>query len=141
MQTILYVSNEEITNRQAAAQFFNSLKKKDGKYLITAKEISRRTLPQNSFFHVLCSMLVEPLRDAGYEWVYTTEDAKHVVKDHFLKVSNVNEKTGEIIYTYRRTSEMSKEEMQILIDDIYRWAAEYLNTVLPEAGQPMKMFN
>jgi hypothetical protein len=136
---IVHITWHEITNKAAVKKFFTGLQ--DGRYFVTAKSLKRRSIPTNSFLHVIFTMLVEPLREAGWNNIRTMEDAKEFIKALFLTVTERNEKTGEEIKRVRHTSELNQEEANQLIDEIYQWSAEYLSYVIPEPRKQMQLFN
>jgi hypothetical protein len=114
---------------------------KDGLYLLTTNSLKKRTLPQNSYMHSIFTMLVEPLRDAGWDNIRTMEDAKEFTKSLFLSVTITNGKTGEAVKRVRHTSELSVEETIVFIDDIKKWASEYLSFYIPDANEQVKIFH
>jgi hypothetical protein len=135
---IVNITSHEITNKAAVRKFFNGLD--DGRYFVTAKSLRRRSIPTNSFLHVIFTMLVDPLREAGWNNIRTMEDAKEFIKALFLTVTDRNEKTGEEVKRVRHTSELNQEEANQFIDDIYQWSAEYLSYIIPEPRKQMQLF-
>ena len=136
---IVHIKDAKILNTKAVRLFFDIMK--DGKHFITAKHITRRSTQQNSYIHVLFSMLLDPLRNAGWENIKNDADVKDFVKQLFLSVKVTNEKTGEIVTFVKRTRDLSREETQVLISEIHQWASEYLNVYLPDPMSPIKLFN
>jgi hypothetical protein len=137
MQSTVHIENGLAINGKGVRNFFNL--HKDGMYLLTTKSLRRRTLQQNDYQHVIYTMLVEPLREAGWDNIRTMEDAKEFVKSLFLTVTVTNEKTGEVVKRVRHTSELNVEETMIFIDDIKKWAAEYLCFVIPDPHTQMQL--
>ena len=80
------------------------------------------------------------LRDLGFDEVQTKEDAKLVVKSLFLKKQIGSTETGEVIDIIRDTSSLTKEEFNLLIEDVQRWAATFLNVVIPDPGTALQAF-
>ena len=136
---IVHIKDAKILNTKAVRLFFDIMK--DGKHFITAKHITRRSTQQNSYIHVLFSMLLDPLRNAGWGNIKNDADVKDFVKQLFLSVKVTNEKTGEVVTFVKKTSELSKEDLAIFIDDMKQWASEYLGVYLPDPMTPIKLFN
>lgn len=133
----VHISNRQITNRKAIANFFNDLK--DGKYLLTVKSIKRRSNNQNAYLHgVVIPLVFEGLRNNGFDDVRDNEDAKLIIKTLFLKRKITN--GLETIDVVRGTSELSTSEMMEFIAEVQKWSIEYLNVYIPDPGQPSVMF-
>lgn len=129
---ILHIDNSKITNTTAVRKFFNELR--DGKYLLTVKNIKRRSNNQNAYLHgVVIPLVFEGLRNNGFDDVRDVEDAKLIIKTLFLKrkISNGIE-TIEVI---RGTSELTTTEMMEFIAEVQKWAAEYLNVYIPSPNE------
>lgn len=136
---ILYKKDGEITNEKVLNKTLESLN--DGKYLVTFKSIKKRTLPQNAYLHgCVIPYVFKGLRDAGYDDVRDNEDAKRIIKTLFLKRKITNNKTDEVIEVVKDTHELTTLEMMAFIDEVIKWAAEYLSIVIPPPGKPSIMF-
>lgn len=136
-ETVVHITDSKITNATAVRKFFNELK--DGRYLITAKSIKRRSLQQNAYLHgVVIPMVYEGLRNNGFDEVRDHEDAKLIIKALFLKkkISNGIE-TIEII---QETSKLTTIEMVQFVDEVIKWSAEYLNVQIPLPGEQAVLF-
>jgi hypothetical protein len=97
----------------------------DGRYKVTIEAHSKRTLQQNAWFHAVLPDILQGLRDAGFNEVKNTEDAKDVVKALFFKKEITN--GSETFQVIEGTSKQSKLNFAEKADEIIRWAAEYLN--------------
>lgn len=136
---IIHIKDKAITNKPVIKKFFDELA--DGKYLITAKSIKRRTLPQNAYLHaVIIPLVFQGLRDVGYDDVRDFEDAKTVIKTLFLKRKIENRHTGEVIEIIRRTRDLTTIEMMTLIEEVAKWSIEYLNVYIPMPNEQSIMF-
>lgn len=47
---------------------------------------------------------------------------------------------GTILHLPASTEDLNKDDYSKYLDDIAQWAAEYLNIVIPEPGEQMKIF-
>lgn len=137
-ELVLHIK-DGITNKTAVRKFFEGLK--DGKYLLTAKSIKRRSNNQNAYLHgVVIPLVYEGLKSAGFDDVRDHEDAKMIIKDLFLRRTIRNEKTNTSIQVIRKTSELTTVEMMDFIAEVQKWASEYLNTYIPDPNQQSVMF-
>lgn len=103
------------------------------------KDFGKRSLSQNAYLHgVVIPLVFEGLREAGFDEVKDNEDAKTVIKNLFLKekISNGIE-TFEII---KDTHKLSTKEMVKFIEEVCKWAAEYLSINIPAPNTQSKMF-
>jgi hypothetical protein len=137
---ILYIKDDAITNKPVVRKNFTQLR--DGKYLVTIKSIKKRSLKQNAYYWSVCvPMVLQGLRDVGYNDVKTNEDAHEVMKRLFLQKKFTNEKTGEEITLAGNSSDLKTVEFNTYLEDIWQWAAEYLNIQIPQPNEQLIMFN
>lgn len=115
------------------------IKSKDGvKLLIEISAISKRTLKQNAYLHLVLGIFTDGLNQLGNH--FAMEQVKELCKCKFLLVDEADESTGEIIgQRIRGTSELTKEEMGEFIDKIRGWALDHFNIYLPEAEEQLEM--
>ncbi|SFW16594.1 hypothetical protein [Chitinophaga sancti] len=129
-ERVVHIENGKIANPAAIRKQFNELR--DGMYLVKVSPRKVRSLSQNAYYWaVVCGMVRDGLRDAGYDDVLTDEDAHEVMKHLFLKKDIVNKKTDESIPSTRSTTELTTFEFSNYIEQIITWAAQYLNIVIP----------
>lgn len=130
---IIHISEEnKVTNPKAWENFRKELT--PGKWLIEAKDASKRTLAQNAWFHAICGDVAKGLRDVGYTEVKTTDDAKAVIKALFFKKSITN--GSETIEVIEGTSAQTKMNFAEKADEIINWAAQYLSiNISPPSSQ------
>jgi hypothetical protein len=96
LELVLYISNKKVVNMPEFKAAFNQLK--DGKHLLTVKDMRRRTIPQNSYYWgVMVPLVRRGLYEAGYDDVKTNDDAHEILKHVHLKNRMVNKQTGEVI--------------------------------------------
>lgn len=136
---VLHINDGTITNTGAVRKFFNELR--DGKYLVKITSIKRRSLSQNNFYWaVVCELVKDALREAGYQEVKTKDDAHEIMKTLFLKKKIVNVNTDEVIEIPGSTAELTTVKFMEYIEEISKWAAEYLGLVIPEPSSQSKLF-
>lgn len=129
-ERVLYIEDGKIQNREEIRDQFQELK--DGTYLIKISTRKRRGLNQNAYYWgVVCEMVRDGLKDAGYRSILTTDDAHEALKMLFLKKQIVNEETGECIESIGSTANLTTIEFSEYIERIIQWAAEYLSIVIP----------
>lgn len=136
IQFLTHIRDKKITNPTVVRKYFSMLK--DGCYQITIRVRRKRSLPQNSYFHgVMLPLVFDGLRDAGFDEVMDHEDAKLIIKNLFLKVNIVSKETGLVVEHIRKTSSLSTTEFNELIDQVIKWAAEYLMIQIPYPNEDL----
>jgi hypothetical protein len=92
----------------------------------------QRSLNQNAYYHgSLIVQVIDALVNSGYpRSEFSAEIVHDMLKAKFLKKDLVSEITGDIINITGSTATLTTTEFMDYIDDISRWMAEYLNTVL-----------
>jgi hypothetical protein len=121
----------EISNPKVVRKAF---KLNPGRYKLTIEECSKRTLPQNAWFHAVLPYILRGLRDAGFNEVKDVHDAKAVVKSLFFKRKITN--GIETIDIIEGTSAQTKINFAEKATDIIDWAAQYLEIdIAPPSSQ------
>ena len=139
METIFTIKDGQITAKNKMRKFFEE--HEQGTYLLVSKPIKRRSLSQNAYFHsVVLDYVLHGLRDLGFDEIRTKEDAKLLVKYKFLRKQITNKETGEVIEYIQETHKLTKSEMMEFIENIQRWAAEYLGVVIPSPSEQLAAF-
>ena len=103
--------------------------------------VSKRTLPQNAYLHVVIREVQLALLNLGWDQANDYYWVKDLCKYKFLRYEAVNPKTGEVIEGIRATSSLSKEEVSELIEQIKIWAADELGHYIADADEQVKMFD
>lgn len=111
----------------------------DGWHSFELKSRTRRSLPQNAYFHAILPDIMQGLQDAGYYEINTPEKAKQVLKALFFKKEVTN--GIETIEVVEDTSATSKEEFSERIEQIIVWAREYLNIDIAPPETQTQFFN
>ena len=131
--TFTILSDGTIGNPKAVRKFFDS--HEPGTWVLSSKAKNVRSLQANKYFHgPVLDYVFQGLVDAGFDDVKSKEDAKKVVKVLFLKREFVNKQTGEVITYIEETHKLTKDEFNTFIQDIQKWAAEFLSVVIPDPG-------
>ena len=105
-----------------------------GKYILKADKANKRTSPQNRYyFGLVVPMMQKGFEDLGHE--LSKQETHEFLKSKFNSVTLVNHDTGETINVPKSTTKLSKSDFGEYIEKIQRFAAEFLNIVIPEAGE------
>lgn len=133
-ETYISITEKGIINKTSFINFLKGLG--PGRFLIKAEKKDKRSNPQNSYYWSVCvPMVLEGLYSLGYE-VKTKEQAHEIIKHLFLKEDVTNESTGELLTTITKsTTDLNKEQFNQFLEELWRWASEYLNIVIPEPNQ------
>jgi hypothetical protein len=108
--------------------YFSFLKNKPVEIKIR-KVSSKRSLEQNSYLHLMFSIITEALNEQGN--TFLESEIKGALKLKFLLIEVYNEATGELLSErVRDTSELSVGDMAIFIEQCIQWSAER-NIIVP----------
>lgn len=133
--TILHKQHGALANPKAIAELFNSLK--DGKYLLEINDYNKRSDAQNRYYFGLVVPLIQKgIDDLGTE--LTKEETHEFLKAKFNadEIQVADKETGEILYESipKSTTRLNKADFFAYIEQIQRWAAEFLNIEIPDPG-------
>lgn len=132
---IVVVKGAEIANKAALRRLFDL---KDGRYLVEVSKADKRSNPQNNYYWQILTLYIQPaLLNAGWEKITSKEAAHEFVSQLFLTVREKNIQTLEIMPRVKSTTELTKEEFNIYLEDIWRWAAQYLSIAIPSPGEKL----
>jgi len=112
------------------------------RFRLTAERIyNKRSLAQNAYLHgYLFPEARKALTGAGWDEHEVTEEiVKDFLKEKFLKTEIYNEKTGEYISYTKNTSELTTIETMYFIDQVIKWAGEYLHYTLLEPNEQVEI--
>lgn len=129
----------KIVNRKG---FDQDMKTFAGQRLIlrVKKYRKSRSTKQNSYYWgAVISYVEDGLVNMGFDrHLLSSENIHHMLRDKFLKedigVSEGNH-AGEFVTMVRSTTDLSTTEFMDYIADIQKWAAEFLNIVIPSPGE------
>lgn len=107
--------------------------------VLTVEEFKvKRSNPQNRYYYgVVVALIANALRESG--WEITNDGTHEMLKFRFLKEDRPIGDDGEFITTVKSTAELDKEDFGVYMDKCIRFAAEYLNLVIPEPGEQMQL--
>lgn len=131
---ILSMEGGHVKNNTAFIKFIRGLK--DGKHKVEISEINKRSLNQNSYYWQMLTEYFQPgLLNIGWQHVKTKDDAHFFMADIFLKAKEINKETGEIKERTRSTTELTKVEFNIYLNELWQWAAEWLHVTIPAPNE------
>jgi hypothetical protein len=136
VQVELHISNRKVINKDEFNAAFKNLK--DGKHLVTIKDLRKRSIAQNSYYWgVMIPLVRHGLYEAGYDEVKTNDDAHEVLKHVHLKQRIVNKQTGDVIDIAGSSAALTTPEFNIYVEAICKWAAEFLGVVIPSPNNQL----
>jgi len=92
-----------------------------------------RSTEQNKYYHgVVVKAVMHGLYDVGYN--LSPSQTHEYLKNAFLRVYNLNA-NWEYETETGSTRALTKKEFQTFIAEIQQWAAEYLNTYIPDPNE------
>ena len=105
--------------------------------IIVRKKRRSRSLEQNAYYWgVVIPMVKEGLNDLG--WQYDAEDTHEYLKEQYLRVEELNEKTGELRIRTGSTKKITTTRFMEYIADIQQFASEELQTYIPDPNEQIK---
>lgn len=98
-------------------------------------------MPQNAYIHaILIPLFKEALNNVGFDEIRTIEQCKDLMKALFLQTEYVNKETGEVIKSFKNTSELSTFEMTEFIEKAVKYAWENMNFRIPLPNEQAILF-
>lgn len=131
----------KIQNRKGLVEDLHHL---EGKQLILTIERKKKTRshPQNRYYWgCVVPIIRHGLIDAGWERdkIGSSEQVHELIKHLFCKKIEVfNEDTGEVLELPATTTQLSTTEMMEYIEDIKKWAAEFLGVYIPDPNEQLE---
>lgn len=137
--TILTIRDGKPVNAENVRKLFNQLT--EGKYNVDITKIDKRSNQQNRYLHgVLIPEFRKALNSVGYDEVKTDSQAKEIMKQTFLKREVVNKETGGKLEYVQQTRDLTKEENNILIEEVIKFCAENMNYVVPYPNEQVELW-
>lgn len=122
---------------------FNALKELlPGRWQITiTKYKKKRSLSQNAYYHgAIIPAVKQGLIDMGFEAHLLNNEAVHeLLKGKFLKKDIANDE-GQFIAITQSTTELSTTDFITYIEEIQKWASEFLNIYIADPGEQTTIF-
>lgn len=126
------IQHGAIVQKRVMRKYFGELK--DGSYKITIKQGKRRSNRANRYYWgVVINLVLEGLKDAGFDTIRNADDAHEVCKSLFLK--ETEEHKGIKIEKVRSSRKLTSKEFEEYITHITIWAFDYLNVIIPAPGE------
>lgn len=123
-----------------ADTFKEALRRLTGKPVVLTVSEFRETRSNQAnryYWGVVVELIHDALNDAG--WEVTKEGTHDMLKFRFLREDKPIGNDGEFITTIKSTSELDTMEFGEYIEHCVRFAAEYLNTVIPPPGEQQEL--
>lgn len=129
----------KIVNRKGFDEDMKGFEGKRGIMRIK-KYVKSRSNKQNAYYWgCVINYVAQGLGDMGFESrLLTPENVHHMLRDMFLKDDigiEQGEHAGEFVTMVRSTTDLSTTEFMDYIEEIQRWAAEFLGVVIPDPGE------
>lgn len=136
-ELIIQRTPDRIVEKEHLLSVLNSLKV--GYHRIIIRDARTRSNPQNRYYWgVVVKMVRAGLVDAGYDDVQSDMDAHEVLKQLHLKKKVVSRQTGDVISIAGSSAKLSVPEFEAYINRACKWAAEFLNVVIPAPNEVMQ---
>lgn len=118
---------------------FRALKERNVPVVLTVTEDkgSRSSQANRYYWGVVVELIHAGMKDAGHE--VTREGTHELLKFRFLKEDRPLGTDGEFVTFVKSTTELNREEFGAYIEACQRFAAEYLNVVIPNAGSQLEI--
>lgn len=98
----------------------------------------RRSLNLNNYYWgIVVTLITEALRDLGNE--VDKETTHQFLKCRFHYKEIVNEESGEVIKIPQTTTQMSNTEFMEYMEECKRFAAQFLNTIIPDPNEDLTL--
>lgn len=106
----------------------------DGRYEVKTTSKKIRTIQSNKYYWgVICPIVLECLRDAGYNEIKSTADVHEILKYKFLRKQIPNDQ-GEYIEFLGSTANLTRKEFGEYMEAVCQWVAENWNISVPGPG-------
>ena len=106
--------------------------------LTVEEDKGKRSSQANRYYwSVIVELIHAGMKDAGHE--VTREGTHELLKFRFLKEDRPLGTDGEFVTFVKSTTELNREEFGAYLEHCIRFAAEYLNVVIPEPGTQMEL--
>ena len=89
------------------------------------------------YFGVVVDLIHRALKESG--WDITKEGTHELLRFRFLRENRPIGEDGEFVTTVRSTTELDRQEFGDYIEACCRFAAEYLNVVIPAPNEQVAM--
>lgn len=131
----------KIQNRKGLVDDLRQLEGKVLTLTIERKRNSRSNQQNRYYWGCVVPIVKEGLIDMGWERdkIGSSDQVHELLKHLFCKkIDLINEVTGEVIEMPPTTTELTTTGMMDYIEDIQRWATEFLGIHIPDPGQQVE---
>lgn len=112
----------------------------EGKYVLKAERADKRSNQQSRYyFGLVVPLMQKAFKDLGHE--LSQQETHEFLKSRFNSFEVVNHDTGEAVSVPKSTTKLSKLEFSEYIEKIQRFAAEFLNTQIPNPGEQLGLLD
>jgi hypothetical protein len=137
IDTFFYIANGLVTNKDAIKKAFTL---SDGKYRLRISRAGKRSILQNGYYWgAVIPAIQDGLKDLGHE--LDKEEIHDWLKGKFNYTEVINKSTGQYEQVPISTTKLTRTEFCEYIEKIQRFAAEFLNVVIPDPGQSAEIFD
>lgn len=141
MITLIHTATvtDGILKMQSPRMYAMELKQFEGMAVtvtIKRKKRTRSTFQNNYYWGAVIPIVRQGLRDSGV--VFNSKQTHDLLKYRFLK-QDVPTNDGEAVERIQSTTELSTTEFMAFIAQIQQWAAEFLNTQIPDPNEQIEI--
>jgi NinB protein len=122
----LFIINRKIFDKDMA-----SMDGKQVEIVVSPKKKTRSNQQNRYYWSVVVGLIKEGFVNMGHEDI-TAENTHDFLKARFLSKEVVNEQTGEVLNIPTGTADLTTTDFMVFIDKCSKFAAEYLNVIIPE---------
>ena len=97
----------------------------------------RSTQSNRYYWGIVVDTIYRALKESG--WEITKEGTHELLRFRFLKEDKPIGEDGEFVTTVRSTTELDRQEFGDYVEACVRFAAEYLNVVIPAPNEQVAM--
>jgi hypothetical protein len=126
----------DLSNPLQKRLLLDFIKTRDGLHVVEVRKLrDQRSLAQNAFlWGVVYPRVLAGVREAWGDDETTIDEIHEFLKRRYLSKPLVNRRTGEVMgHTEPSTASLDTKEFGAYLDNITKFAAEYLNIEIPIA--------
>jgi hypothetical protein len=139
MKHVLY-GTMPLQGKLQCRPFVEALEHLRGKSVILTVSESkpkRGTQANRYYWGVVVDLIYRALKESG--WEINRESTHELLRVRFLSEDHPIGKDGEFVTRVKSTTELNSTEFGEYLEHCCRFAAEYLNVVIPAPGEQMEM--
>ena len=139
METFFTIENGKIKEQTKFNKWI--AEHKEGRYLLKTENKNKRSGSQNAYYWaVVIPIILEHLREAGYDEIRTPNDVHEILKYKFLRKQIPNDQ-GEYVEMLGSTAQLSKKEFGEYVDAICKWVGESFSINIPGPGTQAALYD